>query len=184
MSKFKVRPTLAAVVLSAAATGSAWANEWTNTQVFELGSVTLAGGGSIHFDLLLVDNQKEVVGFKFEFDYFEPVPDASFASDLQLQLLSPADATFIVGGFDNIGDANALWSFTGPDPGNYMDEFFPWKEDRQPKGEWTLWLTNDWGADPYPNEYNNMKITFYKIPAPGTFVLLGLGGLIGRRQRR
>ena len=184
MSKFKVKPTLAAFAVSAAATASAWANEWTNTQVFELGDVTLGGGESIHFDLFLDDNLKEVVGFKFEFDYFESVPDASFASDLQLQLMSPSDASFIVGGFDNIGDANALWSFTGPDSGNYIDEFFPWKEDQQPKGDWTLWLTNDWGADPFPNEYNSMIITFYKIPAPGTLVLLALGGLIGRRRRR
>lgn len=184
MSKFKVKPTLAAVAVSAAATGSASANIWTNTEVFQLPNVTLGAGQSVQFDLLLVDNPKGVVGFKFEFDYFEPFSDASFASDLQLQLMSPLGDTFIVGGFDNVAAANALWSFTGPDPGNFMDEFFPWKEDPRPKGPWTLSLTNDWAADPFPNEYNNMTITFYKIPEPATLVLLALGGLIGRRRRR
>lgn len=175
---------LAAGSILAVGRGSASANDWVATEVFELGSVTLSGGESAQFDLLLKDNPMEVIGFKFEFDYFEPMPDASFASNLRLEIMSPLGNSFIVGGFDNIGDADDLWGFTGPDSGNYMDEFFPWKFKPQPKGDWTLGLTNDWSADPFPNEYNNMIITFYKIPAPGTLVLLALGGLIGRRRRR
>lgn len=170
-------------------TGSTSANDWTNTETFELGSFLLFGGDIVHFELELADNAKEIVGFIVEWDYFESVPDGSWASDAQATVTSPTGANYIVGGFTNVGNADVLWSFDGAQsdgPGHYGDKDIhtPWKKDLQPKGLWHFDFANDWTPDPNPNEYNNLTITFLKIPAPGALALLGVAGLIGGRRRR
>ncbi len=172
-------------------TGSTWANDWTNTETFELGSFLLAGGQTVSFDLELADNAKEIVGFIVEWDYFEPIPDGSWASDAQARLTSPTGATYVVGGFSQDIQPDVFWSFDGSGsdgPGHYGDDpkdiFTPWKDDRQPKGLWHFEFENDWNPDPNPNEYNNLTIHFLKIPAPGALALLGVAGMIGGRRRR
>ena len=156
---------------------------------FNLGSWTLEGGRTVTWTFELQDNPNGVTGFQVEFDYDEPVGDASWASDAQVTLTSPSGASYQVGGFDTVDDADAEWSFQGSDsdlPGHYGDDdiFMPWAEDPEPKGIWTFSLMNDWAGDPNPNEYNNIVLRIYKVPAPGALALLGLAGLSSSRRRR
>ena len=177
----------ALLLLSAVASLSAGAA--ASAGELQLGSWTLEGGRSVTWTFELQDNPNGVIGFAVEFDYDEPVADASWASDAQVTLMSPTGASYTVGGFDNIGAADAEWSFQGPEsdlPGHYGDEdiFMPWANDPEPKGVWTFTLTNDWAADLRPNEYNNIVLRIIKAPAPGALALLGLAGLRSNRRRR
>jgi hypothetical protein len=152
-------------------THGAGADDYSFCLAIPNGNPTLGGGQSTTFGVGLGGTPLGVVGFSVEFDYAESVPDLSLASDLRVIITAPDGTVFSVGGFDNAGSSNALWSFQGPGSGgaghygsNPQDIFLDWKDDPQPNAVWLGTFVNDRGNDPNPNTYNNLKVTFYTAP--------------------
>ena len=145
--------------------------DWTFIHTIDLGDALLAGGQSHTFGVGLGGTPLCVVGFSVEFDYSEPYPDSSLASDLRVIITAPDSTTYTVGGFDTPSDAN--WSFQGPGsngPGHYGDHpddiFLHWLPNPQPNEVWLGELVNDRGFDFYSNLYQNIQVHFYVGPVP------------------
>ncbi|MBT8486926.1 MAG: hypothetical protein KJO43_15215 [Phycisphaerae bacterium] len=169
------------------ATGDTTVTEW-----MPLGSELLGPGESMDDDFLVTNEEGDVLGFEVRFDYDEPISDTSWASDVQVVVDGPGGERFTVGGFTNIDDADALWSFDGPGsdgPGRYGDSgndiFLPWQATPIGAGTFHVTFTNDWFGDENPNEYDSVSIRFYQtIPAPGVAAVFAAGVVIARRRRR
>lgn len=134
-----------------------------------------------------------VVGFQVRWNYDEPVPDDSWASDVQVIVTRQGSGEqYTVGGLTNEPLADERWSFQGvisDGPGTYGDTdediFLPWIDAPLDLGTFNVMFTNDWANDLFPNLYENAEIRFYRVvPAPGAIALLALGGLAGTRRRR
>ena len=165
------------------------------TDWIPLGSGLLGPGESLDFDvdIVLEGDEQGVIGFEVRFGYFEPIPDASWASDAQVTITAPGTGdAWIVGGLTHAFLADSLWSFQGPfsgDPGIYGDSgediFLPWLLAPQDAGIYHVKFANDWEGDENPNDYDDISIRFYKVvPAPGALMLLAIAGLTLRRRRR
>ena len=163
------------------------------TTWMDLGSGQLGAGEFFESDYLVTGEPNElVVGFELQYDYSEPVPDNSWASDAQVVVSAPTGEVWTVGGFTNLPLADQEWSFQGgasDGPGHYgsdgADIFLPWVADPIDLGLFNVTFTNDWLGDGNPNLYANTQIRFYKVvPGPGALALLSLAGLVRRRRRR
>jgi hypothetical protein len=192
MSTQRIVRLAVVICLSMAGVDRVQADDFTGvTEWMSVGSGLLGAGESIEVDFLLTDDEGGIVGFEVRFDYSEAVPDASWASDVQVVLETPSAIEFIVGGFTNVGDAVVLWSFDGPGsdgPGIYGDSgsdiFLPWKTAPQSAGTYHLTFSNDWFGDENANQYDGIEVRFYTlIPGPGALAMLAVAGL-GRTRRR
>jgi uncharacterized protein (TIGR03382 family) len=170
--------TFLAVAGFATMTGSALAND----DVISFPTFTLFGGESITFTVELPPNNKTVTGFSFTGHFDDLANDASWASDLRLDILAPDGQDYAIGGFDNPSN---LWDFDGP--GSDGDGVYSHDGhgtfDNAPKGVWTFKFTNDWGPSG-GHTWSDVVITLHKVPAPGALALLGVAGLLGGRRRR
>ena len=167
--------------------GSALAS---GSETFNLGDFTLGADESAETSVTLSENAKDVIGIEVSFDYEEPTEDFSWASDLAISLTDPDGGTFVLGGLGAPNDDFPNpYAFQGSDsdaPGFYEETGYSevWADSPKSKGEWTIELTNTYGFDSNPNNYNDVTITFNKVPAPGALALVGAAGLCGIRRRR
>jgi hypothetical protein len=173
------------------------ATEWTSEEIINLDDMLFTfhdpftpANEVFDFDILLEENNRPVIGFSVSFDYVDMNDDMSWASDIEFQISSPGESTWIVGqeqfnGGDPWGDQDDIWDFDGPRgefSGSYSSDHFPWKDDPQAKGgTWNFMFTDTWDGD---TQYNNVVVTLYKIPAPGALAMLGVAGLLGAPRRR
>ncbi|MBT8486264.1 MAG: hypothetical protein HKO59_16245 [Phycisphaerales bacterium] len=151
-----------------AAAASVGAGPPAPTEWFDVGSATLGAGDVLAADIALAVTPSQVVGFEVRFDYSEMISDASWASDAQAKVTTPARATYTIGGFTTLPKADEDWSFNGPGsdgPGVYGDSgediFLPWLDAPAGDGVYAVSLTNDWLGDSNPNTYNVVQIRFY-----------------------
>jgi MYXO-CTERM domain-containing protein len=158
------------------------------------------GLSAVQTDVAVVQaNNAPIIGITIQFDYAENPADASYASDLNLQILS-ADfnalgavaANGLTFGGSSYGNTSAwgvrdyTWDFNGSissPPGHYSHTtlFAP---GAVPKtgADWTFNWQQCYNAG---NTYSNITVTLHKaVPAPGALALLGMAGLTGIRRRR
>jgi hypothetical protein len=190
------RQTSGCVVMSVmsvvACAGNASAGESVLvTDWFELGTVVLGAGDSIEALVEMAKEPNGVIGFQVRFDYDEAVPDASWASDVQVEVTVVDGPSFMVGGLSNLPAADKDWSFQGPpsnEPGTYGDSDDdiqrPWTDAPLMGPDFNVRFTNDWLGDPNANTYSNIEIRFFLVPGPGPLGALGLAALMGCRRRR
>lgn len=160
-----------------------------------LGSFDLAANESAGpFSVDIADG--DLTGIMISFRYAEAVSDFSWASDLGVDFSAPGGEMFRVGGLA-LADRDYNYAFQGSisdAPGPYSDNvvFASAGNGAQPAsyagaGTWSFTLTNTWGTDPNPTQWNEVVITLVgvnEVPAPGAVGLLGLAGIAAVRRRR
>ena len=144
---------------------------------------------SMDFSNLGIGNYTEM---SIVFDFAEAAPDATWASDLVMQVGFANTTVDIRGSFAGSGsglsvdDADQLgvWDFDGAgsgDDGTYMSTFSLTEAGVIGSDG----MLNVSFSDVFDGGYTikNMSILLTGIPAPGAIALLGIAGLTGRRRR-
>jgi len=136
-------------------------------EVLALSSFNLPGGGT-HEDSATagIETQGQVTGFTFEGTVSGISGTGTWASDMQMTIISPEGVSFQVGGF---GGDNP-WDFSGSgssEDGTYDSthigpDIFG-EDGTVDEGQWSLYFEHTWND---PMDWSDVSVTLHKTPLP------------------